>query len=197
MTDGTFGATTGALLNSYVYNGFGKAAAGSSGPKPNPYKYTAREYDTETGLYYYRARYYDETIGRFISEDPLGFLGDGPNFYLYARNQPTNLADPLGLSSLVYDGSAGTLTVLDGNGNVVGTYPAANNAQAGSRGPWPSGTYDYAYHTTHPDDGLATARMETSSSTFPVVKVAVSTRVAPMSATSAGGAARSTQQMAA
>ncbi len=45
---------------------------------------------------YYRARYYDQTAGRFLSEDPLGFKG-GQNFYDFALNMPTNLIDPTGL----------------------------------------------------------------------------------------------------
>ena len=98
------------------------------------------------------ARYYDPTIGRFISEDPLGFDGGDVNYYAYVHNNPINLWDAFGLSSLVFNRGNGTITVIDGNGNVVGTYPAANNAQTGSRGPWDPGTYDYSYHTTHPND---------------------------------------------
>jgi RHS repeat-associated protein len=51
----------------------------------NPFRYTARESDTETGLYYYRARYYDQNVGRFISEDPIEFDG-GKNFCSYVEN---------------------------------------------------------------------------------------------------------------
>jgi len=58
--------------------------------------YTGREGDPETGLYYYRARYYDPKVGRFISEDPIRFAG-GVNFYSYVTNNPVALADPLGL----------------------------------------------------------------------------------------------------
>ncbi len=47
------------------------------------------------GLYYYRARYYDPEIGRFLSEDPLGF-GAGINFYAYVENNPVNFNDPSG-----------------------------------------------------------------------------------------------------
>ena len=50
------------------------------------------------GLYYMRARYYDPTVGRFISEDPLGFGGGDVNLYAYARNNPVNRIDPLGLA---------------------------------------------------------------------------------------------------
>jgi RHS repeat-associated protein len=63
----------------------------------NPFQYTARESDPETGLYYYRARYYDSTAGRFLSEDPLEFGGSGPNFYVYVFNSAINLLDPTGL----------------------------------------------------------------------------------------------------
>jgi RHS repeat-associated protein len=46
-----------------------------SGSVINPFRYTGREFDAETGLYYYRARYYDPATGRFISEDPIGYAG--------------------------------------------------------------------------------------------------------------------------
>jgi RHS repeat-associated protein len=57
------------------------------------------EFDSETGLYYYRARYYDSRIGRFLSEDALRFV-TGSNFYPYTNNNPANLTDPLGLCSI-------------------------------------------------------------------------------------------------
>ena len=63
----------------------------------NSFQYTARESDTETGLYYYRARYYDQSVGRFTSEDPLAFVG-GIDFYSYVLNRPIYMADPRGLS---------------------------------------------------------------------------------------------------
>jgi RHS repeat-associated protein len=59
-------------------------------------------FHSETNVSYYRARYYDSQAGRFISEDPIGFGGDGPNKYVYARNQPTMFVDPLGLLAEVY-----------------------------------------------------------------------------------------------
>jgi len=52
---------------------------------------------TETNLHYYRARYYDPSVGRFLGEDPLRF-NTGPNFFLYVRNSPINLVDPSGLA---------------------------------------------------------------------------------------------------
>ena len=54
------------------------------------------ESDAKTGLYYYRARYYDSQTGRFISADPIGFSA-GENFYAYVDNEPTDFGDPAGL----------------------------------------------------------------------------------------------------
>jgi len=68
-----------------------------SGSVVQPYTYTAREYDSETGLYYYRARYYDPKAGRFITRDPISFAGEDVNLYAYVWNNPVNLIDPDGL----------------------------------------------------------------------------------------------------
>jgi len=87
----------GSIANTYTYDSFGKLTA-STGSLVNPFRYTARESDTETGLYYYRARYYDPAAGRFLSEDPLEFYAGGANFYRYSFNNPANLNDPSGLA---------------------------------------------------------------------------------------------------
>lgn len=89
LTDGS-----GQLAASFVYDSFGKLTA-STGTVTNPFQYTGREFDTETGLYYYRARHYDSTSGRFLSEDPEAFAA-GINFYSYVQNRPIVLTDPLG-----------------------------------------------------------------------------------------------------
>ena len=67
------------------------------GATTSGYAFAGREWDCETGLYFYRARYYDPKTGRFISEDPIGF-GGGGNFYGYVTGNPTNLIDPFGLA---------------------------------------------------------------------------------------------------
>jgi len=64
----------------------------------NSYTYTGREWDKETGLHYYRARYYDPMEGRFISKDPIAFEG-GINVYAYTFNNPIRFTDPFGLDS--------------------------------------------------------------------------------------------------
>jgi RHS repeat-associated protein len=87
--------TAGSLAQTYGYDSFGKQTT-SSGSLTNSFQYTAREFDSESSLYYYRARYYDPMTGRFLSEDPLEF-GGGRNFYAYSRNDPIALVDPSGM----------------------------------------------------------------------------------------------------
>jgi len=66
----------------------------------NPYMFTGRRFDSETGLYYYRAIYYDPYIGRFLQTDPV-FYTDWLNLYTYVRNNPVNWTDPTGLKIVV------------------------------------------------------------------------------------------------
>jgi len=75
-----------------TYDSFGQQLSGAQ----DRYSYTAREFDAESGLYYYRARYYQPGIGRFISEDAFGRIS-GIHFYLYVSNNPIASIDPLGL----------------------------------------------------------------------------------------------------
>jgi RHS repeat-associated protein len=86
--------SSGAAAQTYTYDSFGKVT-GSSGSLTNPFQYTGREMDPETGLYYYRARYYDSITGRFLTEDPLRY--DPTSFYSYVGGNPVIWADPLGL----------------------------------------------------------------------------------------------------
>ena len=90
----------GKIVESYSYDPYGSIIHSTKTVKTyNPYGYTGRERDTDD-LYYYRARYYDPTIGRFITPDPIGFLGGDTNFYRYVGNDPVNFNDPSGLSGL-------------------------------------------------------------------------------------------------
>jgi RHS repeat-associated protein len=96
--------STGAAAQTYTYDSFGKIVA-TTGSLTNSFRYTGREFDSETSLYYYRARYYDPQGGRFVSEDPLGF-GGGINFYRFVNNDATNSIDPSGRNTtviIIYD----------------------------------------------------------------------------------------------
>ncbi len=85
--------SSGAAAQTYTYDSFGNVTA-SSGSLTNPFQYTGREMDP--GLYYYRARYYDATLGRFTGEDPLRFGSGDSNFYNYVGQDPTNYMDATG-----------------------------------------------------------------------------------------------------
>jgi len=91
---------TGTVDETTTYDAFGNPTLTLPGTG-NDLLYTGREYDQETGLYYYRARYYDPEIGQFTSEDPLRFKA-GINFYSYCNNNPINCNDPSGLESATF-----------------------------------------------------------------------------------------------
>ena len=84
------------IVQKYSYETFGLPTPSDPAFR-QPYAFTAREWDRETGLYFYRARYYDPMEGRFISKDPIGFAGGDVNLYGYVWNRPVNFADSFGL----------------------------------------------------------------------------------------------------
>ena len=124
---------SGSLAQTYTFDSFGKQT-GSTGSLTNPFQYTARESDPETGLYFYRARYYDPTIGRFISEDPIRFAGSA-SFYTYTHNWPVDATDPSGLKILLCSRDAETMP-----GNHAFLYDTRNGDNCGKgRGNHPTG----------------------------------------------------------
>jgi len=96
-----------------IFDGSGVTLTGSA--IGNPYLFTGRRYDPESGNYYYRARIYSPRLGRFLSQDPLGFDAGDYNLYRYAFNNPTNLTDPTGKAvvSVVVAGVLLTLKAVD------------------------------------------------------------------------------------
>jgi len=128
--------STGSAVNTYFgYNTFG-AEPGASETVANPFRFTGRDWDSETSLYYYRARYYDPLFGRFLSEDLIRF-GGAIDFYTYVGNSPANRTDSTGLKvekccrpaqilfGLVDHCWLRTGSVSAGMGNLGGNVPGA------------------------------------------------------------------------
>jgi len=88
---------SGVVQNHIKYNAFGDIESQSDDTVDYRFSYTGREFDSETDLYYYRARYYDADNGRFISEDPKSFDAGDANLYRYVGNNPANGVDPSGM----------------------------------------------------------------------------------------------------
>ncbi len=90
LTDGS-----GSLLTSLSYDSFGNVTSGSAATR---FTHTGHELDSDTGLVYYRARWYDPQQGRFVSEDPIGVEASS-NLYGYVGNNPLVNVDPFGLQA--------------------------------------------------------------------------------------------------
>src|SRR6185369_12923656 len=105
LTDGS-----GTLVVGYRYDPWGNLLAvdGSNPNLENPFRFTGREWDAESGLYYYRLRYYDPTIGRFITPDPVA------SGYAYASDNPVNATDPTGawtVAGIIVGGIGGAVAI--------------------------------------------------------------------------------------
>jgi RHS repeat-associated protein len=118
--------SAGAVQTQYTYDPFGNTSF--SGPASNDsFQYAARENDG-TGLYYYRARYYNLVLQRFISEDPIGLNGGDVNLYGYTGNSPTNFTDPSGKSNPVIHVVEGYWGARDAGMGVLGSLNLAFNS---------------------------------------------------------------------
>lgn len=89
-----FANSSGTLTASNNYDSFGNPTNASF---PSRYQFTGRELDSLSGLQFSRARFYDPKVGRFVSEDPIGFAGGDVNLYAYVKNRPLKHRDPRGL----------------------------------------------------------------------------------------------------
>ncbi len=115
---------SGSAIKHITYDSFGKVVAQTNPSVVFRYGYTGREQDGETGLNYYRARYYDAGVGRFISEDPIGFEAEDTNFYRYVGNNSVNLTDSSGYKVDIVGKPSRTITYT----NKTGVHTVSNIA---------------------------------------------------------------------
>ncbi len=107
------------VVESFDYDSFGNMKRNGE-HIDQPFTFTGREKDEETGLYYYRARYYDPQVGRFISKDPIGFASGNSVLYGFVGNNPVNFVDPTGLAGCTIGFEASG--AVSGFGGVIGLY---------------------------------------------------------------------------
>jgi RHS repeat-associated protein len=127
--------SSGSVVESATYDSFGNSTNNLS----TRYQFTGREFDADLGLQYSRARWYDATLGRFVSEDPIGFGGGDVNLFGYVKNRPLMYKDPKGLDIVVIengptDGNPIGHTALGVTGCGVITYGNANPNNPGING---------------------------------------------------------------
>jgi len=104
---------SGVLLNQISYDSFGQVLAQTNGTAGDRFLFTARELDAATQQYFFRARYYSASTGRFTQQDPIGFDGLDANLYRYASNSTINATDPSGTVTLAeFAKSFGVITVI-------------------------------------------------------------------------------------
>ena len=92
-------SSTGAVIDTIAYDGFGNITSESDSANGGAYKYDGYRCDTETGLYKPDSsdrRYYNPLVGLWMTLDPMEFIAGRPNLFVYVENNPTNTKDPSG-----------------------------------------------------------------------------------------------------
>jgi RHS repeat-associated protein len=95
--------SAGAIEDHLVYDSFGNITSQTNAAIDFLFGYTGQQLDRASGLYYDQARFYNAALGRFMSQDPIGFTAGDPNPYRYVSNSPTNGVDPSGLQGITCD----------------------------------------------------------------------------------------------
>ncbi|MCY2987768.1 MAG: putative Ig domain-containing protein [Planctomycetota bacterium] len=87
---------TGQVINRIAFSAFGQVLRQTNPASPNRYLFTSREFGRVLSMYYYRTRFYNANVGRFVSQDPTGFEAMDADLYRFVGNGPLNALDPLG-----------------------------------------------------------------------------------------------------
>ncbi|MFA6557777.1 MAG: RHS repeat-associated core domain-containing protein [Candidatus Obscuribacterales bacterium] len=137
---------SGAIANKNKFSPFGEIATLGG----TTFGFTGQRYDSETGLFYFKLRYYSPKLGRFLQPDPIGYTGDDFNLYTYVENSPLKYTDPMGLDpgkgkgtggkgSGTGTGGKGSGTGTGGKGSGTGTPPGGGGTPPGGGGTPPGG----------------------------------------------------------
>lgn len=106
-----------AVVAAYRYDPFGNLTA-KTGSLNQPYGFSTKRYDAQTGLYDFGMRFYSPMMPRWMTRDPLGEAG-GLNLYAFVGNNPVNWVDPWGLEAIMVDLTQNKLTLFDAWGNRI------------------------------------------------------------------------------
>ncbi|UBF30172.1 hypothetical protein K9N68_39205 (plasmid) [Kovacikia minuta CCNUW1] len=147
--------SSGLVVNHFTYDSFGNVLS-STGTVDTRYKFTGREYDSETGLHYYRARYHDAGIGRFIGQDPIGFEAGDTNLYRYVQSNPVNYKDPSGQFKveIEYDLTGSPTVGVKGYHSRIVVTDRAGRKKAYEAGPSNSGAHNAVLTTVFGTNGV-------------------------------------------
>ncbi len=163
--------SNGEIVQSYAYSSFGETKVYDQAGTlidptqmqvKSPYGYTSREWDFETEKYQYRARDYTPSLGRFLTEDPIGFNGGDANFYRYVRNNPLYFKDAFGLKELRTDQEASVLNTDQGIQMIINSYvnQAKENVGNGANVYQLAHGYAQDYREVTKDNSLALSSAE-------------------------------------
>jgi RHS repeat-associated protein len=118
--------TSGTVLDALTYDSYGQILSESNSSNGDRFTYTSREWDSEIGQYYYRARNYNASKGRFISQDPEGFGAHDLDLYRYVANRPQQFQDPSGR-----EGYGFQQKVIEGLKDLLGDWTGSPTSEMG------------------------------------------------------------------